>query len=173
MYRAATDLECRDTVHFAETFLTGMFPIDWRAESEVDHTVDNAVDAIILGRTYKLPKIIKRAYYEVVSSGDFGMIPEDSTEGKISVSDMRCLIRAQAELRSRWLVEFGKRLPQVVCEKKGRECAGQEEKQMLFMTKFLDNAWIEHASVNPLAGWHELMNNSRWTNNRIVKDGRA
>lgn len=73
--------------------------------------LDNAVEALVLGSTWGLPGILKRAYYDVLRMADpvthvHALREADDGGGRASLTDkdIARLVRARWELREKWLI---------------------------------------------------------------------
>ncbi|KAJ7082407.1 hypothetical protein B0H15DRAFT_852865 [Mycena belliarum] len=108
--RAATTFKFSKFQAFARTYLLGQFSADIGNLTAIP--VPNPTAAILLGRKWNLPGILKRAFYELLRSAphdpddeeedEHGTAPAHRLEG-LAVSDVIRLADAQKHLAAAWL----------------------------------------------------------------------
>nr|GAT60872.1 predicted protein [Mycena chlorophos] len=117
IFRAASSLSCKPFEQYAQKYIENIYSDDL-ADLGSD-TVPNPVAAIVLGRKWGLPRILKRAFYELLRSTTIAELllgqpgnPEESDMDDESPSqetdrlprrDVICLLEAQKRLSVAWM----------------------------------------------------------------------
>ncbi|KAJ7226822.1 hypothetical protein GGX14DRAFT_347395 [Mycena pura] len=108
IFRAATVLKFTRFRDWAQRSFQDMWPPSLSALSIA--VVPHATEAVILGRSWGLPSILKRALYELLRTPGFGQNkeyevqsrPKASTSARLQPADIMCLVRARECLDVVW-----------------------------------------------------------------------
>ncbi|KAJ6467517.1 hypothetical protein C8R47DRAFT_1056120 [Mycena vitilis] len=124
IFRAATTYKFHKFVQFTRQYLLDAFSDDLGAP--MNAPIPNAVAAVVLGRTWKLPGILKRAFYELLrSQPETAPRPDDDEihegENPLEALEMADIIRlsdAQKHLTMMWLTVLPPPLTASTCSAK-------------------------------------------------------
>ncbi|KAG5649419.1 hypothetical protein H0H81_003977, partial [Sphagnurus paluster] len=155
--RAAETFQVSRMSDFARKYIEKLFPSDYIGITwgTIGDTAAYTADAIVLGREYNIPSIMKRAFYEFVkrSSG-----PENDDAGieKLSSEDLVCLARVQQMLASEWL--RASVFPPLACAAVGRnrKCASHAAGLHYWDILLKDDA-LHKYRFDPMGGLKMLM----------------
>ncbi|KAF9462227.1 hypothetical protein BDZ94DRAFT_1166267 [Collybia nuda] len=111
--RAATTLHFHKLLKFAKTYVEGEFSDD--IEEVTEESLEHAVEAVVLGRDWGIPLILKRAFYELARHDNREDEDEEEEEGsqdnedeylvsQLNPHDLLLLMHGQKHLTAAWTV---------------------------------------------------------------------
>ncbi|KAI0059211.1 hypothetical protein BV25DRAFT_1157099 [Artomyces pyxidatus] len=144
--RASTALSFENLRNWAVRILECMWPQELNALK--DEETPHAAETIVLAQTCDVPRVRKRAYYELLRTPMFGQeepaeddvilldndgnVQRDDVGTKLSAQNYATLVRAREKLNDEWIAAAAYAPSDIVCPLaiKGREPDGSSKKQV-------------------------------------------